>query len=474
MMRFAFVFVAVCLMVASAATGNDVPGVAVHIEKHARWSCDNLPEITKGTLRTTYEGVGEIDAFVVLFDFTEARGMAFSMAWPETWGRGTWHDCSQLKIADITMPGDMTSLVFKKCADDSLTLIAGWLTLTVTTPGTIEVLPSTNEGTIAIAGCNEMAPDMIEAVINLKGGAGGARGDDPAVLASLRNRNWYVHADSSGDAPTIGDAVRQSLPGDTIFVSQGEYEGHLVLRQGVVVTGSWDMDFTHQDLEGTPSIIDGHGHASVVQCGFREDSTTVLDGFVITGGASAFGAGIACRNGSSPVLKNLIVHSNSAKFGGGIACHSSSPIIRNVLIAMNKGESGGGILCFKGASPLISNVTLVANEAPYGAAVYSKDGSSPFVERSIIAYHRDGKAVFVGDPSAGISLACCDLWSNGEEDYGGQTGEAFTLRDNMTEDPEFADPDNLDFRLKPGSPFTSTEMCGRLGSRVGRLTVEKH
>jgi hypothetical protein len=462
----------VCLLVASAVAGVHVPGVAVHIEKHARWSCDNLPEITKGTIRTTYEGVGEIDAFVVLFDFTEVRGMAFSMTWPETWGRGTWHDCSQLKIADITMPGDMTSLVLKKCAYDSVPFIAGWLTLTVTTPGIIEVLPSTNEGVVAIVSCNETAPDMTEVILNLKGGAGGARGDDPAAVEDLRNRNWYVHADSSGDAPTIEDAIRQSLPGDTVFVSQGEYEGHIVLRQGVAVTGSWDGDFKHQDLEGTPSTIHGHGHESVVRCGFREDSTTVLEGFVITGGATALGAGIACRNGSSPVLQNLIIHSNSGKFGGGIGCHSSSPVIRNVLIAKNKGEAGGGIFCFKGASPLISNVTLVANEAQQGAAVYSKDGSSPFVERSIIAYHHEGNAVYVADPSAGISVACCDLWSNGEEDYGGETGEAFTLRDNVTEDPEFVAPDALDYRLKPGSPLVSTETCGRLGSRFGRLTAE--
>jgi hypothetical protein len=114
----------------------------------------------------------------------------------------------------------------------------------------------------------------------------------------------------------------------------------------------------------------------------------------------------------------------------------------------------------------------VANEAPHGAAIYSKDGASPFVEKSIIAHHEAGNAVYVGDPSAGISVACCDLWSNGENDFGPGAAEAFTLRDNMTEDPKFADPDNLDFRLDSGSPLLSTETCGRLGSRIGRMAIE--
>jgi predicted outer membrane repeat protein len=472
MTRLTLLAIAVSLLALSASAGVEVPAVAVHIEKHSRWSCDNLPAVTERTLKTTYDGVGEIDAFVVFFNFGEARGTSFAMTWPATWGRGTWHDCSQLKISDIAMPGDMTSIILKGCAGDSMPLIAGWLTLTVTTPGKIEVLPSENEGAVAIADCNEAATEMVEAIINLKAGAGGAKGDDVSELTDLENRNWYLRADSTGDALTITDALRQALPGDTVFVAQGHYDGHLVLRQGVVLTGSWDDDFQRQAVEETPSIIDGHGHHSVIRCGFREDSTTVLDGFVITGGEGSFGAGIACRNGSSPVLRNLIIHSNSAKYGGAIACHAASPIIRNVLIAGNKAETGAGIYCVTGSSPLLSNLTFVANEAPYGAAIFSKDGSSPFIEKSIIAYNGEANAVFVSDPLSGITLACCDLWENGESDYGGHKGDTFKLKDNMAQDPQFVDPDNVDFRLKPDSPLRSIEGCGRVGAAVGRMSAE--
>jgi hypothetical protein len=468
-------FVAISCVIAAATFVTDVsadtdfPVLAIHIEPHTPRDCDNLPTIEEETLKTTYDGVGRIDAFVVISRFGEAKGVSFGLTWPEAWGRGEWHDCAHLKIADISSPGDMTSLVWKDCQLDSVPLIVGWLTLTVTSPGMIEALPSPKEEAVAIASCNEIAPELSEAIICLKGGAGGIKGDDAALLREIKNRNWYIRSDSKGDAPSIHDALRRAYPGDTVFVATGTYSEDIILRSGVVVLGSWDHDFKTRDLGRTPSIINpGHDH-SVVRSSFGDDSTTVLDGFVITGGGGTFGGGIAVRNGSSPKLTNLIIHSNNAMFGAGIACHAASPVMRDVLIAGNKGDTGGGIYCRKGASPLISNATLVANEAPKGAAIYVMEGSSPYIENSVLANHADGYGVLAGDMVSRVSLTCCNLWSNLPSDFGGGTTKTWILRDNLEDDPQFADAAKMDFRPQAGSPALSSESCGKMGTEHGRI-----
>jgi hypothetical protein len=453
--------------------GTDLPAVALHIEKHGTWNCSTgLPDVEAANLMTTYEGVGRIDAFVVFYNFNEAKGLSFRLAWPATWGEASWHDCGDLRLGTITHPGDATSIVWKGCLKDTVPMIAGWLTVTVTTPGKIEVLPADKEGVVALLDCNEVAPALSEVIICLKGGAGGAKGDDPRMMTDLTNRVWRVKPDSTGDVATLDGAVRQALPGDTVLVAGGTYHENLTLRQGVAILGSWDMEFTQRDFAVTPSIIDAHGHHPVVKSAFGEDSSTVLDGFVLTGGSGKQGGGIWLRKGSAPALRNLIIHSNSADYGGGIFCHASSPIIREVLIVANEADYGGGITCMAGSSPVIVRATIVGNRAETGAAIFAGSGSSPAVENSIIADHSDSSAIYAQEEASMILLSCCDLWSNATPQYGGQAEDSANLRSNMSDDPRFLNPEEMDFTPAPGSPVLSVDGCGRIGTRFGRVPHE--
>ena len=446
-----------------------VPQVAVHIEQHGRWSCARLPSIDKSTVRTTYEGTGEIDAFFVLFDFDQTKGISFGVDWPETWGEGTWHDCAFLRAADIAMPGDHTGIVWKECVTDSAPLIIGWITLTVTSPGTISMTASPAEGAVTIGDCTEARAKLSEVVVKLKAGAGGAKGDNPGVLKAIKNRNWYVRPDSA-DITSINDAIRGALPGDTVFVAEGTYNEAVLLRPGVVTLGSWDADFTRRNVNETPSIIDGTGiKHSLVMGTFAEDTTTVLEGFVITGGTQTNGAGMAFRNGSSPLLSNLIIASNKGKYGGAIYCHGSSPVIRNVLMTANEAQSGAGIYCVDGSSPLISHSTLVANKAPYGGAIAAVKASSPYMENSIVANHEQGGAIYAMDATTRVTLKCCDLWNNQPSDFGGAADANSILRDTISEDPQFTDPAKMDFSLKPSSPVLGSQTCPRMGSKAARV-----
>ena len=470
MKKWAIVLAFVCILSGDAVATGELPLMAIHIEEHADRACDyNLPVLDESSIKTTYDGVGKIDAFVVLTRFGEAKAISFGLTWPDAWGRGSWHDCSHLKIGGISTPGDVTSILWEECGNDSVPLIVGWLTVTVASPGAIEIVASHKQGAVTVADCNDIVPSMCEIVLMANGGAGGVKGDDITDIIAIKNRNWYVRADSTGDMPTIDQTIREAMPGDTVLVEGGTYNEHLVLRNGVVVLGSWDGDFNKRDLVDTPSIIDATGHHSGVRVMFGEDSTAVLDGFVITGGAGKSGAGIALTNSSSPVLRNLIIHSNSATYGGAMSCRSSSPRIEDVLIAGNRANSGGGIFCSSGASPHLCNVTLAGNQAGHGSAIYASEGSSPYVENSIIADHQQGYGVFTADGSSCISLSCCNLWSNQPDDVGGSAKEPVVLKDNISEDPGFVDPSNMDYSVSADSPMLAVEGCGRIGAKQAKV-----
>jgi hypothetical protein len=429
-----------------------------------------MPSLDSNRLRTTFEGVGEIDAFIVASGFNEMRVMSFGMTWPETWGRGIWQDCAWLKIGDIVRPGDNISIAWKDCVPGPGPIIVGWLTLKVTTPGTIEIIPSEKEEAVAIVNCERHSPKMSETMINLKGGAGGAKGDDPARLRDLTNRNWYIRPDSSGDAKTLAQALKQAIPGDTILVSQGVYSESVTLRQGVVVLGSWNGMFTNRDLSLWPTIIDASGREYGVRSVFAEDRSAVFDGFIVRGasGESA-GGGIILKGSSSPTLRNLVIHSNWGELGGGIYCHASTPLIENVLVAHNRAMQGGGIYCTMGASPRIGSATLVANEAPEGGAIFAARGASPFIENSVIADHVAGWAVYCDPKGSRVSLSCCNLWNNLPSDFGGGATEDMLLKNNSFEEPLFVNPSRLDFTLSKDSPCLSVKGCGRLGAAHARI-----
>jgi predicted outer membrane repeat protein len=197
-----------------------------------------------------------------------------------------------------------------------------------------------------------------------------------------------------------------------------------------------------------------------------------VDGFVLTGGNSKYGGAIALRNGAAPLLKNLVVHSNSGTYGGAVFCHSASPVMRNMLIANNEAEGGGAIYCITGASPFISKTTLVHNTAKFGAAIAALDGSAPTVDRCLVANHSGGIAFHTQDEGSKIVISCSDLWANGPQDLDAESGQTMKLRDNISEDPLFLAPEEMDFTPALRSPVLSLERCGRIGALHSRIHPE--
>jgi hypothetical protein len=456
----------IILLWSVAGAQGTAPKMAIHVEKYAERVCHaDMPDIAVSGINSTYPGVGRINAFVVLFDYEEVHAVAFGLAWPETWMSPMWQDCGALRVGAIHNPGDQTNIMLEECAKGGEPVIVGWLSVTVTAPGVIEILPSEGDGAVAIVDCDHVSPKVSEVMFTGKAGAGGVAGTDLSRFMDMKNRNWHIRPDSTGDALSITHAMRQAIPGDTVFAAGGTYRETVYMRNGVVLLGSWDSGFTGRDLMKTPStIVPAGDHGICVVAGLSEDSTCVIDGFVITGGRGHYGGGMALRQGASPTLRNLIIYGNKADMGGGIFCHSSSPLIEDVLIVANEAPTGAGIACTMGAAPRIVRATIAANSGGTGAGIFAR-GAAPYVERSIIADHEDGDGIYCEDKGSRITFSCCDFWANKPSNFGGYAAAEMGLRDNIFVDPLFEDVGSLDFGLSPGSPCRDAGVCGKIGSR---------
>jgi hypothetical protein len=100
-------------------------------------------------------------------------------------------------------------------------------------------------------------------------------------------------------------------------------------------------------ISTTPSNNNAHH----IVIGVNLSASTVLDGFILTGGYANGYSDISC-NGQ--YVKN--------GYGGGMYNRSSSPTLTNVTIAKNTADYGGGMYNDK-SSPMLTNVTIANNTA---------------------------------------------------------------------------------------------------------------
>ncbi|HEX6852446.1 MAG TPA: right-handed parallel beta-helix repeat-containing protein [Candidatus Polarisedimenticolaceae bacterium] len=215
---------------------------------------------------------------------------------------------------------------------------------------------------------------------------------------------------------TVQAAIDVAQAGDEIWVATGFY--HQRIHNRLVAGNAIDVALyggfagtetsrDQRDYVTNPTVLHGDNAGVVVSITGGAGPETRIDGFVITGGNSNGGGGIA-MTASAPVIANNVIKFNltsgpgagilSYAFdpvrnlqpvithnvitdnfsyeaegdGGGIGCVGSSPEISWNFIARNRAnQNGGGIVCWAAgdeaaplsSSPTIANNWIVANSA---------------------------------------------------------------------------------------------------------------
>ena len=332
-----------------------------------------------------------------------------------------------------------------------------------------------------------------------------------AIVASLEARVLTVG--QGGTYAHIMDAIYHANPGDTVSVASGTVDSPAVyyeqidfLGKDIIVaarevgTNDWRA-IDNPDPKAT--VINAYPGTYVVRFVRGESRKAVLRGFtlkgtltprdmpsdssqghgiyivdasptieknIIRGNQGLRGVGIRVKGSTSrPLIQNNIIRENSAiEFGvGGILVEDAAfPEIRQNLIYRNKGAgswyyviSGGGIYVYQASAEIINNVIDSNEVEPNSGGIYRGAGVT-FDEAILVTMHNNiitrnfttnGLGVGVYDKngsSSVLDLDYNDVWGNDIDYLNVQPGP-----NDLNVDPQFVDPSNYDFHLRPSSPL---------------------
>ncbi len=297
-----------------------------------------------------------------------------------------------------------------------------------------------------------------------------------------------------GQYSTIQAAINASVNTDTVLVEPGTYFENINFRgRQIVVTGRYYQ--TNDPATIYATIINGSSpanpdSASCVRITYMEDSTTVLQGFYITGGKGTkwqdeHGAGRYREGGgiliahSNPVIQDNIICNNiltvdtagsgiTSRGGGGMRIGDCYPRIYNNVIYGNTGIYGSGVV-LNYASCIMKNNMICYNSGATGiygggAGIWIDQSFTfpkVFENNTIVNNSGSGNGAFGGVYLSGASNSTFRnniLWGNtGATQFGGATVTAVYCdvqsghagAGNLNLDPMFADSN---FYLATGSP----------------------
>ncbi len=187
------------------------------------------------------------------------------------------------------------------------------------------------------------------------------------------------------DVPTVQGAIDSARARDTVLVAPGRYFENLRLRgRNIVLAGEFLL--AHDSSLIGRTVLDGSrptnpDSGTVLTIYQFEDSTTVIEGFTITGGTGTVwydnkdkiffreGGGILVDL-AGPTIRNNVITGNQATSvegnvlsagGGGVRVGFADPILEANVITHNRGRYGGGVVLFYAAATLRRNV-ITENE----------------------------------------------------------------------------------------------------------------
>ena len=376
-----------------------------------------------------------------------------------------------------------------------------------------------------------------------------------AACVSDSQNILYVNADAQpdGDGSSWGnaysklqDALDVAQSGNEIWVAAGTYiptkkvggdaerKRSFQLKSGVALYGGFNGTETsrdQRDWNGNKTILNGDlngddngfenkdDNSYHVVHGNGTDSTSVLDGFIITGGNADFevwpddgGGGMNNHNGS-PTVRNCTFSNNKAYADGGGMRNwgeESRPKIFNCTFVENSadqegggmmngpgskptvvgckfvensaGEDGGGMYNNESYNSIIANCIFISNTANLtGGGMYNVNESSPNVINCSFSGNDAQKAGGAVYNNNGFpTLINCILWGNSaptsNEHHNSETSIStvsycniaggFEGDGNMDKDPLFT---NKNLKLSAGSPCID---AGNNAALPGWLTTD--
>ena len=223
---------------------------------------------------------------------------------------------------------------------------------------------------------------------------------------------------------------------DTDTDDSGDDRGGDVVIEGIAFNNG------KHNIYGGGLYVDGYGaNITIKQCAFSGNSA----GYYYGGGVY-----VSLHSGTTTITNNTFSGNSAGYYGGGVyvSSHSGTTTITNNTFSGNSAnDRGGGVGAYLWDDSAILDVynnILFGNIANAGG----NDGDDLYVDS-------DGDGNSIGST---VNLYNNDFSGNANFDTGQSEDLSITYTDNyhhasnIQEDPQFVDPVNGDFHLKPTSP----------------------
>jgi hypothetical protein len=242
------------------------------------------------------------------------------------------------------------------------------------------------------------------------------------------------------DARSVQKAIDEAEEGDTVYVLNGIYKEHIIMKDNVALIG--------QDAEKT--VLHGGGGKPVVEGA----NGSVIENFTVEHGST----GIICKN-TNPVIEHNIVRNNRT----GIHCLISLPEIKNNIIQSNQWT---GIYC-----ELITNGQRTSIDHNFiGENNYSGimlANKSEVLIQNTILFNNKQYGIYVNEDSKRSRIIYNDFYAN---------RMAFNVyavinETNITKDPGLSTSGVVGFSFKDfsGKGFPLSGL-GKGGSDIGPVS----
>jgi hypothetical protein len=277
------------------------------------------------------------------------------------------------------------------------------------------------------------------------------------ATATAMGGTIYVDATKNGDGSSwanaykyLQDGLATAISGDEIWVAEGIYipdrksanpsgsgdrTATFHLKTGVGIYGGFPIGdglWDDRDPNAYKTILSGDLNGDDVDFtnnadnsyhvirALGTDTTTVLDGFIITAG-NANGSGMDGDGGgmsnyqSSPTLVNCTFTGNfTKKRGGAIANKQSNITVANCTFTDNFADNAGGGIFNQNSDPTVVNCTFIDNSAGiYGGGVYNCSASNAtLINCTFSDNSADSYGGGISNDSSSSTVTNCILWGN--------------------------------------------------------------